>query len=293
MFRLETPSPILTQIERIRRNRVSGASQLALESLKTLRLAVESFPAESLRELLGGLKEVCLQVYRAKPSMASLAHLAGKFLWRLKASIREEATLEENRTVALRILREMEKEFLGGLRKAAVEGSKLVCEGSLVATCSYSSMVAESLRLAKLRNVKFKVLVAESRLGNLKHGSRLAEQLSKNGIESQVFPDHRLGRLVEKASMVLLGADGIQPDGTFVNGFPSLALVREAAKLDKPIYVVCDSSKTSPFLLEVKEGFDVIPLKLVRGVATERGILGLKEVENLLEEAARYGELLL
>ncbi len=283
------PEEVLDAIDRIRRDRVSGASQLTRASLETLKLASEKAAGENFEEFFGSLRAAVRLLVKAKPTMASIANVSAIFLWKVKekTSKLKPFSLAEARRISLEEALSLIAEYDGRLRRTILNGSKLIGEGEKVATCSYSSILVEVFRVAKSRRVNFRVLVAASTHRGVSHGENLAKKLSEFGVPAKVYPDSSIGEMLEEASLVMLGTDTILADGSIVNGKPSLRLAIEAEKRFKPLYVICDSLKISVKPPRIEEGFDLVDRNLIRAIITEEGKLKPERLKRKVEELKR------
>jgi translation initiation factor eIF-2B subunit delta len=272
------PAEVLAVVDRVRRDRWSGASQLTLLSLEALKLASEKLEATDHREFMEKLRLVGCLLSEAKPSMVSIANMAGKLLLKLeKAKLQD---LWNARRTAVNLSLRLAEEYREALERAALEASKLMVGVQAVATCSYSSLILKAFKAAAERGLSFKVLIAESRVKGISHGVNLAGKVSNIGLNVGVFPDDKLNEMVRKGSLVLLGADAVLPDGSIINGMPSLKLAVEAQSQGKPVYVACDSTKISPSSMKPDEGFDLVPSKLVKALIIEKGKINLKMIRK-------------
>jgi translation initiation factor 2B subunit (eIF-2B alpha/beta/delta family) len=82
---------------------------------------------------------------------------------------------------------------------------------------------------------------------------------------------------------MLCGADGISFQGWMINGTPSLELAQMALRRGRPFYAVCTISKIDARGLtagwrEADPGFNLLPLELLSGLVTERGILQPEDI---------------
>jgi len=280
------PAEVLAVVDKIRKDKWSGASQLTLLSLEALKLASEKLEATNPREFMEKLRLVGYLLSEAKPSMVSIANMAGKLLLKLeKAKLQD---LWNTRRTAVNLSLRLAEEYRETLEKAALEASKLMMGAQAVATCSYSSLILKAFKAAAERGLNFKVLIAESRVKGISHGVNLAGKVSNIGLNVRVFPDNRLNEMVKEVSLVLLGADTVLPDGSIINGMPSLKLAMEAQSQGKPVYVVCDSAKISPSSMKPDEGFDLVSSKLVKALIIEKGKVNLKMVRKNSLESRRF-----
>ena len=104
------------------------------------------------------------------------------------------------------------------------------------------------------------------------------------GLAVELFGPAASARSVGRAHLTIVGADAVTP-AFVVNGAPTRALA-EAASGRSPFYVVCETVKFAPSAF-ASSGYDLIPLRLVRGIVTEQGVSGPADVRLNLAAAAR------
>ena len=114
------------------------------------------------------------------------------------------------------------------------------------------------------------------------------------GIQSIYLFDAAIGRGVERADVVLLGADSLS-EGSLINKTGTKAICLLAKEAVVPCYAACESSKFIPQKLSPKKEqsrdpnevwtdpppettienyyFDSVPLDLFTGIITEEGVL--------------------
>jgi translation initiation factor eIF-2B subunit delta len=290
---LSIPKEAYEIIKRIREDKVSGASQLTALSLEALKSTLKNFSGEKFEELFGSLRTTARLLTEAKPTMPSIANISNKLLWRIREKPRKlgRFSLREAKRLCEEELLKIALEYREKLGKTAENGSKLISEDDSIATCSYSSIIIEAFRIAKNEELRFKVLAASSISGSISHGLNLAEKLSQLGVKVQVYPDSMIGEMVKEASMVMLGADAILPDGSIINGEPSLRLALEAKQKAKPLYVVCDSMKISPVKIPIQEGFDLVNKDLIKNLVMEDGKIKPSSIVDKVKETAEWRQI--
>jgi translation initiation factor 2B subunit (eIF-2B alpha/beta/delta family) len=74
-----------------------------------------------------------------------------------------------------------------------------------------------------------------------------------------------------------------------INGTPSLELAQMARRRGRPFYAVCEISKIdarglTAGLREADPGLDMLPLELLSGLVTERGVLQPEEIYKFTVE---------
>lgn len=187
-------------------------------------------------------------------------------------------------------------------REAADEAADRVADRAVV-TLSRSETVLRTLRLGDPEVV----YITESRPA--REGVDVAEELARSGERVVLHTDAAVGTVLsERATVAVVGADAVRPDGTVVNKTGTRTLAVAAEYEDVPLYVVAASDKVATGPLRVEAGssdtlydgeapvetydptFDVTPPDLVDGVVTERGLLSTDEVGDLAEELAALAD---
>ena len=244
-------------IDEIRNDREHGATFLGGEALRVLALAAEALPtAREYMLALPALKVVGRELTQARPAMAAIKNMVGRFVAEMESSGEEL----DPHALERQLLGEME----AASREAAMRAAELVYDSARVITCSYSSAVLRTFRTAMALGKGFSVVAVVSRAGDLAYGQRLLEEVSDLGIAAGLATDAAVAEAVSSADMALVGADKLLPDGSIVNGRPTLELAQRARGAI-PFYVVGESFKldTDP---NVEEGFDLVPASLITRV---------------------------
>ncbi len=179
-----------------------------------------------------------------------------------------------------------------GLGLTVRHGAALVRSRSLVLTYSNSTAVRLALWRAMGAGRRFEVVCSESR--PMREGVILARRLAALGIPVHLVVDAALAEWMERANLVLLGADGVMAD-VVVNKVGTGPLLHAAQRAGVPAFVLADASKWLPEGLagiwRVREEapeeiarpcgstlrvhnryFGTSPLPLVTGVVWEGGV---------------------
>ncbi|KAJ3202038.1 translation initiation factor eIF-2B subunit alpha, partial [Clydaea vesicula] len=129
------------------------------------------------------------------------------------------------------------------LRRDAISeyALKFITDDATILVHSYSRVVMQLLLKAAKANIRFQVLVTETRPSS--SGKRAVDELKHNGIPATMILDSAVGYFIGKVDMVLVGAEGIAENGGLINqiGTYQIAVVSKAA--NKPFYVVTESHK--------------------------------------------------
>lgn len=284
------------KIGEIEFDRSSGASQLARNALGVLRFFAQTSKNESSRGFVEDFGEVGRRLFEARPNMAPVQNLVAQVVYEVKTL--EESDLVSVRKFAMSRIDEICKQSEDAVKESAGWGATLIGDSGCLATCSYSSTVCETFKIAKQEGKRFKVFVAESRSDDdkFRYGKVLATFLKSIDVPAEVFSDNEIYRYVPKAESVLVGADSVLFDGSVINGSPTYELAVAAKGCGTPFYSVCETSKanTLSYLgknVELKEGFDLVPSNLITGIITEKGILGANAIVEIMKENSKFFEI--
>jgi translation initiation factor eIF-2B subunit delta len=274
---------ITAAVKRIREDRESGARQLALEALRALAVAAPEGGAADLRE-------AALALVMARPMMAAIEN-AMALAWE-----RSETTGDP----ALGVQEAIER--LEAAADAMTAAARGVVPRDTIITLTYSSTLVDALSRLRPR----RVIVSESR--PLYEGLRTARGLAGHGIALTLITEAQMALFVREAEAVVVGADSIQPDGSFINKVGTHLLALAARAEGVPVYVLADTLKVAapsqPQRFTVEEGkrqevararwlevrnvyFELTPAKLVTAYVTEEGVLKPAEMKRYAGEAER------
>ena len=114
------------------------------------------------------------------------------------------------------------------------------------------------------------MLAVESSRGNVSHGRAIQRELAPQRIRVDVAEECKIPQAISRARLVLVRADKLLPDGSLINGVPTLKVAKEAQ--DRiPLYSVCESYKFDDDET-LEEGFERIPSHLITGIVTEKSV---------------------
>ncbi|MCR4418742.1 MAG: NUDIX domain-containing protein [Clostridia bacterium] len=263
---------VLDGLRALRADREHGAAYLARRALEVLDRAAVLSTASSLASLWEELEGVGRSLEEVRPSMVPLGAAARRWLEELRRRTGGAAKAEEVQAAAAGVTRDLAQEMEDCRVRSARRAAEVVGRSRVVATASFSATVARALieaaGRARQEGREFAVRVADCE----GHGVRLAELLKEEGVSAQVFGVGELEACLAGAEMVLLGADALLPDGSVVNGAPSLSLARRAAARGVPLVVAADGFKRSAGEVVLEKGFERIPAELVARIVTEEGV---------------------
>ena len=284
------------KIRKIEFDRSSGASQIARNALDVLLFFAQTSKSETCRGFVEDFSELGRKLFEARPNMASVQNLVAQIVYEVNA-LAEDDLVNVRKFAASRI-DELSQQSVTAVKESAEWAAGIIGNSDCVATCSHSSTVCETFRIAKQEGKNFKVFVAESRSddGKFRYGSVVARFLKSLKIPVEVFLDNEVYRYVPETKCVLVGVDSVLCDGSVINGSPTYGVAVEAEECGVPFYSVCETTKanTLSYLgknVEVKKGFDLVPSNLITGIVTEKGILDAKEIVEIMKEKSKFFEI--
>ena len=273
-------------------------------------IACVSFVSMGRKE---SLKKIFVDIKSVKIQGATDIAKAAVRAWRLspgKATARKLLSLRPTEPMLSHVVQLLEKgvseaevlgHFYSAQKKMNTEIEKLLRgrKKLVVMTHCHSTNVLKGL-LALHKKKKFFVVNTETR--PLYQGRKTARELGNAGVKVETFVDSAMVQAVEKADVILFGADALLRKGV-VNKIGSRALAELAAAHKKPVYVVADSWKFAPRGVRLEErdfhevwkkapknvivrnpAFGFIPKKLVKGVISE---LGKKSLDGFVKAVGR------
>jgi translation initiation factor eIF-2B subunit delta len=279
-------------------DRSGGASQLSRKALDVLKFLAQNSKKETYGSFVEDFKKVGKRLLQAKPNMAPVQNLVAQIVYEVDNLLERDLVLVRNLVISR--IEEISKESKAAVKKAAVLGATIIAESDYLTTCSYSSTVCETLKVAKQQGKSFKVFVSESRTDDNKfqYGRILAKLLKSSKISTEVFPDDKIHKFVPKTKYVLVGADSLLRDGSIINGAPTYKVALKAKEFGIPLYSVCETTKANTLNyvgknIELKEGFELVHSNLITGIMTEKGILDTRKIVEIMKEKSKFLEALI
>ncbi|PVX24565.1 MAG: hypothetical protein CW716_09850, partial [Candidatus Bathyarchaeum sp.] len=152
------------KIREIKYDRTNGASQIARNALDVLRFFVQTSKNEACRGFKADFIEVGRKLFEARANMAPVQNLVAQIVYEVGAL--EEHDLVSVRKFAASRIDKLCKESEVAVKKCAEWAATVIGDFDFLASCSDSSTVCETFRVAKQAGKSFKVYVAESRSGD-------------------------------------------------------------------------------------------------------------------------------
>ncbi len=277
------------RLQALKQDRQQGASELARRALRMLAdsaLHGAAGGVDQMRDLLSRRAEILMA---ARPSMAPLYNLLRR--WQCGLTELDNHDLEGFRRRAAEAAEALVAASERAVKEAARHARVQIAGNRTIMTHSLSSTVREVFR--QLSGGGIRVIVTESR--PLNEGCRLAAELSKWGIATELITEAQMGLFVNEADAVVVGADSLLADGSLVNKAGTYLLALAAGDRGLPFYVCCESFKLrppgmgEPELEEMASAelaapnlpgvevrniyFDITPPHLISGWITEQGLV--------------------
>ncbi|SCP94748.1 translation initiation factor eIF-2B subunit delta [Anaerobium acetethylicum] len=295
--------PVKEMIRDIAADKKSGASELAVKALDVLKGVARSAAAADTEGLIREIRETAGALEQSRPSMAALRNCMRRVIGLADSQISKYGNLHDSRlggfnpsdgsadevAVLRRIYDEAisrtESEIISNKKRSVAKAADFIEDGAVIVTCSYSSTLNEVFREAAGQGKKLTLLALESQSGEISYGNCTLEKLEDCSLNSRIVADDAVEEALSGADYVMLGADTVYADGSVLNGYPSRGLALAATRQNRPVYIICDSSKLSPDsgISEPEKGFEIIPANAVAALITETGLITCNGITDYLK----------
>lgn len=298
-------------LKEIECDNISGAVELAQKAIRYLTVFSDSLDSEDPSIYQENMIEIGRQVIDAQPSMAPLFNVVNCVLFQVEEGVKRGSSVAELKIKIKSVLEGLQKEYENSLIKIQKHFINIIKDGSTIMTHSYSSTTIKSLIFAHREGIKMNVMVTESR--PLYEGRRTAQILAENGIKTVLIADMASFYYLSDIDLILTGCDCICQEG-IVNKIGTKGLAIAASQFDIPYYIVSEKSKflpskylhqpkideresdeifENPGNIQVKNiYFDITPLRFVKDVITEEGVLNTQDVPGLLDKMEVFESLI-
>ena len=266
------PQWIEQSLDDIRRDRSSGAAELARHALSLLAALAERAETSSPQELADSLDRAAGALRLVRPTMAPIGYSANQFETRLSEKKANALSLPELRSTIATAAHNLSIEADQLSRRLADDVADSLTDGDVVVTASYSSSLVGGFRRAAQQGKRIRVLALASGGDEPSFGQRVADAARSAGLDAILVPDDELPSAVRQADLALIGADSVLPDGAVVNGTPSQLLAETAHNAGRPVIVAAGPTKrlaeADPGLAphrpgRLEAGFDLVPAGMI------------------------------
>lgn len=266
-------------VRKIKSLEIQGANEITLESLKFLRRYAreKGFKKE--------FNKAAREIERARPTEVALHNCL--------EIIKKEKTFES--------INRLTRKLNQATKEIAKRGSRLIKDGYAVMTHCHSSEALAVIKQAWKEGKKISVYATETR--PKEQGIKTAKELAGLKIPVTLIVDSAIEFFIKKVDIVLVGCDSIRKEG-IVNKIGTYPLALVAKEHHKPFYVAGNTfkiDKRKKIIIEERSGhkeiymermktlnvrnpaFDITPLKYVKRIITEKGVMTPGNVLRLLK----------
>lgn len=271
------------RLEELRSDRSHGGSWMARRAVEALaELAGE--PAESSQELLERLDAAGRELAASRRAMGAIAGAVGRVL----AAAHHGAHLEPS---DLSRLVQEEVGSLVGSRDRAAAAIAIQLAQSLRDATVLTHSASATVREAVVHTPPERVVCTVS--APFEEGRAFAEALRSAGLNVEPVDDADAERALERASLLLVGADTVFRDGAVCNKVGTRPLAEAATRLGVRTVVACEVIKLAPIDAPARlddEHFDVTPAEHVDEIVTEEGAFPSDDVGALIDRTPFLAE---
>lgn len=269
-------------VDQIRQDQNSGATQLAISALQSVRDWLGHGPRTGLE-----LETLLSTLQAARPSMVPLANA----ITRCQQQFGPWQVPEDVAAQAEPVIHSVLSKLHSASESVAQHAAALIPPGATLLTHSRSSQVIALMQRLAQRAQPFSVICSQSSPGN--EGFTLARELDALGVPVTLITDAQLGLFAAKADMVISGCDTWLADGYFVNKSGTYLMALAARDQGIPLWVLADSFKdshhtqqsvtleempaqelggpTGPHIEIRNIYFETVPVRLITGRVSEQG----------------------
>ncbi|CAZ79798.1 unnamed protein product [Tuber melanosporum] len=155
----------------------------------------------------------------------------------------------------------------------AENGLKMVMNNPVIFVHGYSRCIMAILLNAKEKGRKFKVICTETRPSC--QGLRTAKELRAAGVSVAVIDDNAVTYAMNKATFVLVGAEGTLADASIINVMGTQNVALAARNIGRPFYVATETHKfvdmfpVDQYMIPVKQNVIVFNPEGVEGAMSQ------------------------
>lgn len=228
--------------DRIKRLEVQGARNVAIATIKAIETLANQTKAKNKKDFLTELSEAKEILFASRETEPLMRNALRWIISQVEMNNRKSlAKLKETVSSA-------SQQFLKNLEdsreKIADIGAKRIRNSSVVFTHCHSSTVTYLLKKAKEEGKSFEVICTETR--PVFQGKTTAKEMLELGVKTTFIIDSAARFFMNKADLVLVGADAVTSEGNVINkiGTSTIALIAHEART--PFYVVSELLKFDP-----------------------------------------------
>lgn len=214
---------------------------MAITAIRTLIDVINRSSAGTISELSRELKTaVQLLTTGTDSSMPSVKSGCELFLRFITLAKFDSFEIDECRKKLTERGQVFLERTLSSRQRIAEYSQEFIVDGSIILTHSYSRVVLALLAYAS-KFSRFKVYVTESEPD--KSGFKMRDELEALGIPAVCILDASVAYIMEKVTLVLMGAEAVVESGGIINKIGTFNIAIAAHEMNKPFYVASESFK--------------------------------------------------
>jgi translation initiation factor eIF-2B subunit delta len=271
------------RVDELRTDRYHGGSWMARRAVEAL-VEVAEAPADTSEELVERLVAAGRELAASRRAMGGISGAVGRVL----ACATHASHLPPDE---LRRLVEEEVHSLVASRERAAASIAIQLTPALTDAFVLTHSASATVREAVVHSPPELVLCTVS--APFEEGRSFAESLREEGLAVELIGDDEAEAAVERASLVLVGADTVFRDGAVCNKVGTHPLAEAATRLGVRTVVACEVLKLAPLDAPASiddEHFDVTPPALVDEIVTEEGAYPSDGVRTLIDRTPFLSE---
>jgi translation initiation factor 2B subunit (eIF-2B alpha/beta/delta family) len=264
------------RVDELRRDRYHGGSWMARRAVEALAEIADE-QASSAAEMLERLDAAGRELAASRRAMGAIAGAVARVL----AAAHHGAHLAPEQ---LRQLVNEEVQGLVGSRDRAAASIAIQLRPALTDAFVLTHSASATVREAVLYTSPELVICTVS--APFEEGRAFAEELRESELSVELVEDDAAEQALERASILLIGADTVFRDGAVCNKVGTRALAEAAARLGVRTVVAAEVIKLAPIDAPetiADEYFDITPPELIDEVVTEEGAYSSEDVRSLID----------
>jgi translation initiation factor 2B subunit (eIF-2B alpha/beta/delta family) len=264
------------RVDELRRDRYHGGSWMARRAVEALAEIADE-QASSAAEMLERLDAAGRELAASRRAMGAIAGAVARVL----AAAHHGAHLAPEQ---LRQLVNEEVQGLVGSRDRAAASIAIQLRPALTDAFVLTHSASATVREAVLYTSPELVICTVS--APFEEGRAFAEELRESELSVELVEDDAAEQAIERASILLIGADTVFRDGSVCNKVGTRALAEAAARLGVRTVVAAEVIKLAPIDAPksiADEHFDITPAELIDEVVTEEGTYSSEDVRSLID----------
>jgi len=227
---------------RIKRLEIQGATNVAFEAVRALVQQMKLSEAQDRESVLNEISQAREILFNSRETEPFMRNAIRYVEWNMREA--EWKTTTEFQRLIQTLSDDLLTEFRKARERIIEVGSKRILNGARIMTHCHSSAVSGILRAAKANGRDFQVIVTETRPRY--QGRITAKEMIEAGIKTTMIVDSAVRNFMNKADLVLVGADAITSEGNVINKIGTSQVALAAQEARTPFYVATELLKFDP-----------------------------------------------